>query len=411
MSLPPQTHLIVVCCHSIYTGGPTKGHSPNEWLLTPFQYSPPEHTTFISHIRRGLHILSYFHFQHPTCNTLLYFSGSFTNPTIKKSEAQSYLDICHDNDFFGIDFDQTLKKHIRLDEKALDSLGNLVHSVVGFWRETGRWPEKLTVVSHEFKRDRFLKLHLPALRWPRHRTEFVGIDPEYMTKDHRDFHHEMAKRVREGEKERGFKEWEVDRLGKGERLRGKRVGRNHWDVPQVLHEKEEERIASRIRSEVIRLISPPSIVFFNIGYTYIGSRRQQLSTDNCESNEYTKRKKTIMSQSWASLGKRKREEAAYVRGSGLENEMISIQTNIPWMFEGKSKRFARRSALDSKTNSDEQDANKVGIAGKSISISPSFQPRSISKYSITSTPSLLLASELRAGNSTLSSGNVGYFFP
>ncbi|KAH8685899.1 hypothetical protein BGZ60DRAFT_396378 [Tricladium varicosporioides] len=251
MSSPPETHLIVVCCHSIYKGGPTKGHSPSEWLLSPFQSSPPEHTTFISHIRRGLQILSYSHFQHPACTTLLYFSGSFTNPTIQKSEAQSYLDICHNNDFFGIDFDQTLRTNIRLDEKALDSFGNLVHSIIGFWREVGRWPEKMTVVSHEFKRDRFLKLHLPALHWPRHRAEFVGIDPEYMNEGHPDFHHQAAESVRAGERERGFREWELDRLGKGERLRRKRVGRNHWGVQQMLHEKEEERVASQIGCEIV----------------------------------------------------------------------------------------------------------------------------------------------------------------
>ena len=158
-----------------------------------------------------------------------------------------------------------------LEEQALDSYGNLLFGILRFWKEVGRWPEKVTIVSHGFKRGRFLDLHVPATRWPEGRVEFLGIDPEYMVEDEIEmgskgtadstasgsltaqvnshkygkrtllFDKERTAEVLKGERERGYKAWEDDPQGTGEALSEKRRKRNFWDVIQLFFETEEER--------------------------------------------------------------------------------------------------------------------------------------------------------------------------
>lgn len=102
----------------------------------------------------------------------------------------------------------------------MDSFENLVLGILRFWRETGEWPEKITVVSHEFKRERLLDLYVKAMRWPRKKVEFVGVDPGYMVQGSG----EWGVGWREdgecsgGGREKGFKAWEEDLFGKGEGL-------------------------------------------------------------------------------------------------------------------------------------------------------------------------------------------------
>lgn len=59
--------LIIVCCHSIWLGGSSKGHDEAEWAVESFQRG--ETPTFIEHIKAGLKTLS----EEP--NSLLVFSG------------------------------------------------------------------------------------------------------------------------------------------------------------------------------------------------------------------------------------------------------------------------------------------------------------------------------------------------
>ncbi|KAJ6157650.1 hypothetical protein N7470_005242 [Penicillium chermesinum] len=64
-------HLIIVCCHAIYAGGPTHGSSEDEWFIEDFQRG--ETPTFVSHVKAGLDALAA-----DNCGILI-FSGYITS--------------------------------------------------------------------------------------------------------------------------------------------------------------------------------------------------------------------------------------------------------------------------------------------------------------------------------------------
>ncbi|KAL6721370.1 hypothetical protein ACLMJK_000473 [Lecanora helva] len=107
--------------------------------------------------------------------------------------------------------------HLTHDPHATDSYQNLLFSLLHFRTLTHTYPSHITIISHAFKRRRFLELHLPGIRWPRDRVTYVGIDPpECVT---------SKSSLEEGEERRGYGVWKGDLYGVGEVLGGKRVGR------------------------------------------------------------------------------------------------------------------------------------------------------------------------------------------
>ncbi len=60
------------------------------------------------------------------------------------------------------------------EEHSRDSLENVVFSLCRFYELTGKYPERLTIVSYDFKEQRFLEVHRAALGWPEERIRFVG---------------------------------------------------------------------------------------------------------------------------------------------------------------------------------------------------------------------------------------------
>lgn len=78
------------------------------------------------------------------------------------------------------------KFRMTTEDYALDSYENLLYSIARFYEFTGDYPQKITVVGYNFKKDRFLNLHTHALRWPTSKLlpdgsrafSYVGIDDD-----------------------------------------------------------------------------------------------------------------------------------------------------------------------------------------------------------------------------------------
>ncbi|PTB41082.1 hypothetical protein M441DRAFT_140833 [Trichoderma asperellum CBS 433.97] len=232
MAVP--TSLIVVCCHGIWNGGPSKGANEDEWLIADFQRG--ETSTFIEHIKLGVKLLS-----ESYDDSVLAFSGGPTRKETTLSEAQSYSNLAAAQNLFGHSFvnklestpeliPKVISSRILVEDRALDSYHNVLFSLTLFYSRFHAWPLSLTIVSHDFKRPRFIDGHCAAIGFPLERTTFLGIDPPGMIN---------------GENEAAMKgvgqavdEWTADPHGRGEKLAGKRARRNPWGMWQGVFEEQ-----------------------------------------------------------------------------------------------------------------------------------------------------------------------------
>lgn len=167
-----KTTLAIVCCHAIFEGSDRTDE--NNWRLQSFQRSsglkPGEHLTFLRHIDAAVELL-----KSKSVGSVI-FSGGRTNPDVADlSEAQSYLNALKCTRRDALD-------GILLEERATDSYQNLLFSILLFRQIYGHYPSQICIVTHAFKRDRFLDLHAKAIRWPVNRIQFLGINPPFSRK-------------------------------------------------------------------------------------------------------------------------------------------------------------------------------------------------------------------------------------
>ena len=112
------------------------------------------------------------------------------------------------------------------------------------------WPNELIIVSHTFKRSRFLDLHVPTIGPPVGSVAYIGIDPA--------LDESKLAEIVEGDRLRGYGAWKDDLRGTGRLLTGKRLGRG-WDeavfIARFLHESDfwddsaKEALATLVRGE------------------------------------------------------------------------------------------------------------------------------------------------------------------
>ncbi|KXG46582.1 protein of unknown function DUF218 [Penicillium griseofulvum] len=131
---------------------------PPNPLIEPFQKG--ETPTFIDHAKAGLKALA------EDSHGLLVFSGGPTKkPRTELSEGQSYLHLARDNDYFQDmpNISTIDPSKVIAETNATDSYQNLLFSLIQFRVYTGVYPQRVTVVTHEFKRARFMQCHFPAV--------------------------------------------------------------------------------------------------------------------------------------------------------------------------------------------------------------------------------------------------------
>ncbi|CAA6668448.1 unnamed protein product [Spirodela intermedia] len=161
-------NLVMVAGHSIYTSTSCgKVDQEDSWFLEPYQKNPGQAATFLAHIKEGIGLAS------EDDGALLLFSGGETRKNAgPRSEAQSYWAVAESKGWYGkVD---SVRKRTLTEEHARDSFENLLFSVCRFRELTGDYPRNITVVSYDFKEERFALLHRGAIGFPRQRFSFVG---------------------------------------------------------------------------------------------------------------------------------------------------------------------------------------------------------------------------------------------
>ncbi|CAK7269112.1 hypothetical protein SEPCBS119000_003401 [Sporothrix epigloea] len=270
-SAPSPEHLVIVCGHGIWLGGPALGHDESEWLIEG--YKAGETPTFIEHIKAGIQALV------DDERALLAFSGGPTRSETPLSEARSYANLAAANNYFGLLLRETtltmttatishplspvpLHHRILVEEQALDSYYNILFSLVAFWRRVGAWPARVTIVSHDFKRSRLVDDHCGrdaiAILPLNQRVSFIGINPPNLPAEFGGASSAASTATVSEDKSQAMQgahavlgHWASDPHGVGHILAGKRRARNPWQCDQRLFVDDAERQRSGLATRLV----------------------------------------------------------------------------------------------------------------------------------------------------------------
>ncbi|EMG47771.1 hypothetical protein SBY92_005116 [Candida maltosa Xu316] len=212
-------HLIILPCHSIWKPGPTLGDSRDEWYLVDFQIEGYDHLSFKQQIQTSLKELA----KDP--DSYLIISGGETKREAGPiSESLSYYllaaQLCKD---------PSLLSRISTEVFARDSFENVIFSICRYYELFGQYPEKITIVGFEFKRERFITHHLnEALLFPTSNVVYIGNSP-----DPKDLNEEQVKEYFEDLQASEYKfavqHFQKDWYGNNGGLVKKKINRNPFN--------------------------------------------------------------------------------------------------------------------------------------------------------------------------------------
>ncbi|KAJ9166772.1 hypothetical protein P3X46_021475 [Hevea brasiliensis] len=170
-------NLVTVAGHSVYTSSSCERvDKEDSWFLESYQRNPGQAATFVTHIQEGVEITA------KDDRALLLFSGGETRKDAgPRSEAQSYWTVAESKGWFGNE--EGVRWRALTEEHARDSFENLLFSVCRFRELTGTYPENITVVSYNFKKERFSHLHRSAIGFPDSRFFYYGTPTTSTSKE------------------------------------------------------------------------------------------------------------------------------------------------------------------------------------------------------------------------------------
>ncbi|KAF9268771.1 hypothetical protein L218DRAFT_917815 [Marasmius fiardii PR-910] len=215
-------HLIMVPGHAIWTGSKVEDRLNEDfWTLESYQKQGGRPEAFFKHISKGVELAN------EDDSSLIVFSGGQTRPSSTTTEGESYLRL-------ALQAKLPIPNHplrATTENYALDSYQNLLFSIARFQEYTGHYPRRITIVGYEMKRKRFEELHRAAIRWPRERFRYVGVD---LGKD------EDAVVAEMGENLNGFLPYSRDLYGCHSELLSKRKARNAFSRFHPYHTSSPE---------------------------------------------------------------------------------------------------------------------------------------------------------------------------
>lgn len=226
-----RTHLIIVPCHSIWTGGAKLGEDSGEWLLQTFQRDGNDHLAFIDHLMLGEESLL------DDEKAIMVISGGRT-----KLEAGSLTEAESYHRLLDLKRRRSVRKQIDevegrtfVEPFAKDSFENVLFLICKFYDVCGRYPKFITICGFDFKKERFLQLHLKqALCFNLKCVKYKGNSPNPGLKGSKrdNYFEELAANER-----KTYDLFKEDPYGLGPILLAKRTSRNPFK--EAHHYKSE----------------------------------------------------------------------------------------------------------------------------------------------------------------------------